>query len=71
LTRADVEAVRVAAELAIQKDLDCFVSTAEAKMEVPSKAKPFIKAEVIAVDAKTTVENMASSGVAVGATRSP
>jgi len=33
--------------------------------------KPFIEAEAIAVNAKTTVEIEASSGIAMGDTRNP
>lgn len=71
LASVDEEAARLAAELAVQKDLDCSVSAAEAEMEIPAKAKPFIKVEAIAVNGKTTVESEASSGVAMGDTRNP
>lgn len=57
----DEGAARLASKLMVQEDLDCSVSAAKAEMEIPAKAKPFIEVEAIAVNAKTTVENEASS----------
>jgi hypothetical protein len=71
LARADEEAALLAAEVAVQKDLDCFVSAVETEMEISAKAKPFIEIEVIAANAKTTVEIEASSGIAMGDPRNP
>ena len=66
LVRVDDEAVRLAAELAVQDDLDRSVSAAEAEMEITAKAQPFIKAEAIRINTKTTIEIEAVSGVEIG-----
>jgi len=63
LVRADDEATCLAVELAAQHDLDSAVSAAEAEMEITAKAKPFINAEAIRVNAKTTIEIEAASGI--------
>lgn len=46
------------------------VAAAEARMEIIAKAKPFIEAEAITVNANTTVESGACSGIDMGATHS-
>ena len=66
VARAGEETVCLAAKLAIQKDLDYSVSVAEAEMWLPAKPKPFMEAEAIAVNARTTVEIDANPGIAMG-----
>jgi hypothetical protein len=68
LVRVDDAAPRAVSELAAQDDRDCSVSVAEAEMEITAKAKPFILAEAMRVNAKTTIEIEAGSATEMGGT---
>lgn len=69
--RVDNEAACLAAALAEQEDPVGSVSAEQTEMEIPAKAKPFIEVEAVAVNAESTVEIEASSGIARGDTYSP
>lgn len=63
LVRAENEAARLVAEPAAQHDVGRSVWVAEAETEIAAKAKPFINAEAIRINTKTTIEIKACPGI--------